>query len=93
VAESYDRITPAMKRHVLRMYRALDPACFSGWEERLHAATGQLPTLVLWGDRDPYIPRRYADRFGGQVRHFKCGHWLQVEQPAMLAAALREFLA
>jgi pimeloyl-ACP methyl ester carboxylesterase len=93
VKESYRCITPGMKRQVLRMYRALDPSCFKGWEDRMRAALANVPTLVLWGDRDPYIPTRTADRFGGDVRHFNCGHWLHVEQAALVAKNLREFLS
>ncbi len=92
VQQSYRRITPRMKQQVLRMYRALPPECFSGWEDRLLAATAKIPTLVLWGDRDPYIPQRYAERFGGRVCHYQAGHWLQIEQPSAVADQLRAFL-
>jgi pimeloyl-ACP methyl ester carboxylesterase len=91
---TYDLLTPATKRMVLRWYRAMDPRHFAGWEEALLALTAQVPTQVMWGEHDPYIPRRYAGRFGqARVLHFPgVGHWLPAEAPAEVAQRLREFL-
>ncbi len=46
------------------------------------------------GDQDPYIPRRYAERFvARQVVHFPAyGHWLPAEAPAKVAEHLLAFL-
>ena len=57
----------------------------------------QLPTLVVHGDRDP-IPlssaRTTADALGARlVVLVDCGHVPYVEQPAVLQAALTEFVA
>lgn len=95
VREVYSRVHPAMKKMVLRLYRATDPEVFAGWEERLLALTAEVPTLVLWGGRDPYIPARYAERFGAdRVRIFPdCGHWLPVEASEDVGRELRSFLA
>jgi haloalkane dehalogenase len=88
-------VTPRMKRMVLRLYRAADPAAFAPWEEKLPALLAEKPALVLWGDRDPYIPARFAERFGAaQVVHLPdVGHWPPVEAPAEVAAHLLRFLA
>jgi pimeloyl-ACP methyl ester carboxylesterase len=87
--------TPAAKKMALKLYRAADPAQFHGWEDQLPALTAQVPTLVLWGDQDPFAARRIADRFGAQaVRHFPdYSHWLPVEAPAEFAQALAAFFA
>jgi len=87
-------VTPAAKRMALRHYRALDSANFRGWEDRLLALTAQVPTIVCWGDRDPYVAPSYAERFGAQeVHHFAdCGHWLPLEAPDALAERLDAFL-
>ena len=93
VRETWARVTPAMKRMVLQLYRATDPEKFDGWEEEMLALTAAVPTRVLWGLKDPYIPARYAERFGtGDVRTFPaCGHWLPVEAAAEVAADLMGF--
>jgi pimeloyl-ACP methyl ester carboxylesterase len=85
---------PAVRQMILRLYRTTDPKGFASWEQKLLALTKKAPTLVLWGDRDPFIAKAFADRFGGQVRHFPDNsHWLPVEAPEAVAEALLEFLA
>jgi haloalkane dehalogenase len=81
------------RRMVLRLYRAMDPGNFAGWEEQLLTVTQDAPTLVLWGDRDPYIPRRLAERFGAAtVRHLPVGHWVPTEVPEEVAAEIAAHL-
>jgi hypothetical protein len=38
---------------------------------------------MLWGEHDPYLPAKFADRFtGARVRRFPdCGHWVMAESP------------
>jgi pimeloyl-ACP methyl ester carboxylesterase len=64
------------------------------WEPRMLAAARQIPTLVLWGEHDPYIPAWVAGRFGtDRIRRYQdSGHWLPAELPDEVAAALRDFL-
>jgi pimeloyl-ACP methyl ester carboxylesterase len=92
--KAYDVMTPAMKRMVLRLYRAADPENLTPWQPGLTALMTRVPAIVLWGDRDPYIDKRFAERFGAsQVHHFPAaGHWLQVEDPAAVADHLLAFL-
>ena len=93
VAEAaYTRVTPAARRTVLRLYRALDPAVFDPWEPRLLAASAQVPTRVIWGERDPYIPARFAERFGTELveRLPGVGHWPMVERPALVAERIAQ---
>ncbi len=56
-----DYKNPAVQRAVLRLYRATELAAVS---EQLHAQLRSLdvPVLVVWGARDPYVPVRYAHR-------------------------------
>ncbi len=93
VDATYDRITPAAKRMALRLYRAMDPEKFRGWEAELLELARRVPILVVWGDRDPYIPVRYAERFGAvEVKRYPdCGHWPHREAPDRLAADLTAF--
>ncbi len=81
IRAAYSFVSPMMKRMVLRLYRATDPEVFIGWEDALLQLTARIPTMVLWGDHDPYIGKNFAERFGAQtVQHFPdCGHWLPKE--------------
>lgn len=84
---------PHTQRAILQLYRAADPERFTGWEEQMLSLTAQTPTLVLWGLRDPYIPARYAHRFGTDRVHLfpHCGHWLPLEAPDAMAEHLLAF--
>lgn len=84
---------PTVKRTILRMYRSVNAQSFVGWEERLTALTATIPTLVLWGDKDPFIAPHCAERFGNaQVEHFPDnGHWLAIEASEVVAQKLARF--
>jgi pimeloyl-ACP methyl ester carboxylesterase len=86
---------PSVRKMTLRLYRSLNPRDLKGWEDKLVALTQQVPTLVLWGDRDPFISPAYADRYGAaQVEHFaECDHWLAIEAPEIVAGRLAAFFA
>ncbi|WP_354699993.1 Haloalkane dehalogenase [Paraconexibacter sp. AEG42_29] len=82
VAEQFDLGT---QRAILRLYRSGDP-------EALVAAGAGLgtiacPTLVLWGDGDPYITPGFADDYGAaipgaEVVHLPdAGHWPWLDRP------------
>jgi pimeloyl-ACP methyl ester carboxylesterase len=94
INRTYDLVTAATKRMMLRWYRATDPRNFVLWEEGLLQLTARVPTLVLWGEHDPYIPARYAERFGTtNVERFAgVGHWLPAEAPKVVADRLLRFL-
>ncbi len=95
IAKTYALIKPAMKKMVLRLYRATNPENFAWWEDHLKSLTARVPALVLWGDQDPYVPKRYAERFGARrVVHFPSyGHWLPAEAPAKVAEAVIPFIS
>ena len=87
-------ISPRMKREVLRLYRARHPDSFKGWERDFLALTARKPTLVIWGDKDPFISKHFAGRFNARrVVHLPdIGHWPPVEAPAACAEAILPFL-
>jgi pimeloyl-ACP methyl ester carboxylesterase len=86
---------PETRRMMLKLYRSVNPKDFIGREDRLHQLTAHVPTLVLWGDKDPFIAPEYAEQFGSaQVEHFpQNGHWLAVESPEIVAQRLATFFA
>lgn len=94
IRRTYELAGPGQRRMVLRHYRAADPALFAPWNSELRALARRVPTMVLWGDADPYIAPRFAEQFGaGEVHHFPgVGHWLPAEDPAAFAAHLERFL-
>ncbi len=83
----------AVKRNVLRQYRAIDPKQFAVWQPKLLELTKRIPMIVLWGDQDPFIPSRFADTFGArEVHHYpNNGHWIAVEAPEEIAAKIAAF--
>jgi pimeloyl-ACP methyl ester carboxylesterase len=95
VRRTWALVSPRMKKEVLTLYRATDPSSFRGWENELLEVTAKKPTLVIWGDRDPYIPSRYAERFGAsEVVHMPdVGHWPPVEAPHETAQLIARFLS
>ena len=97
VRESYalSLAKPETRRMMLKLYRSVNPQDFIEREDRLHTLTAHVPTLVLWGDKDPFITPEYAEQFGSaQVEHFpQNGHWLAAEAPEMVAQRLATFFA
>ncbi len=95
IRHAYAFLSPMMKQMILRLYRATDPEVFIGWEDALLQLTARVPTIVLWGDHDPYIPKQFAECFGAQhVQHFSdCGHWLPKEASDEVSKRLEAFFA
>jgi pimeloyl-ACP methyl ester carboxylesterase len=95
IEETYALMTPRMRKQVLRLYRASDPNKFGSWETDFLALTRTKPTLVIWGDEDPYVEKRFAERFNARrvVHLTDIGHWAPVEAPAECADAIVQFFS
>ena len=94
--KSFQHISPKMMDTVLKLYRAMSPSVFKGWEDKYLALTKTKPVLVIWGDKDPYIPLKfgYAERMAnGQMLHrvADAGHWVAAEEPTLFANYWLEF--
>lgn len=87
-AEAAAAIDRRMLDHILPLYRS-EPF-FGDWA--FTAGTAYPPGLVLWGRDDPYQPaafgRAAAETADAPFLELDCGHWLQVERPGEVAAAL-----
>ena len=65
--------------------------------DTLHALA--VPTLILHGEQDRYVPVSWARRAHGLIRGSElrifpqCGHWLTREKPMEFSRAVVEFLA
>lgn len=77
------------QRAILRLYRSAPPDALASAGAGLDRVTA--PALVAWGDRDPYIPPRfaeaYADALGADARvvHLPdAGHWPWLDRPDLV---------
>jgi pimeloyl-ACP methyl ester carboxylesterase len=94
IVETGRHFGPETRRMVLKLYRATNPENFPGWEDEMLALTARVPTRVIWGMRDPFIPQGFADRFGtNDVHRFDdAGHWVAMEEPDRTARLVLEHL-
>ncbi|MEA2246604.1 MAG: hypothetical protein QOH46_1133 [Solirubrobacteraceae bacterium] len=85
---SWRHFDQGTQRAILRLYR-------SSGEDRLAAAGARLgdiraPALVLWGDRDPFVPPRFADGYAAvlgdaRAEHLPdAGHWPWYDRPDVI---------
>lgn len=93
VLEDFDVGT---QRSILRLYRSAPEDALARAGERLGAITA--PALVVWGERDPYIPtsfaQGYADALGGpsEIEVVPgAGHWPWLDAPEVVTN-VTEFL-
>lgn len=94
-AAIWDQFDQGTQRAVLRLHR-------SAPEDRLAEAGAGLdrltvPTIVIWGERDPWFPASLAEQYGARlpgarvIRVPDAGHWPWLEQEAV-AGEIEEFV-
>jgi pimeloyl-ACP methyl ester carboxylesterase len=89
-------LNPKAKRATLRLFQKMvPPAYFEGVDAALQALMARVPTRVVWGLGDPYIPARYAEAFPGAERELVAdgGHWIPLSAAERVARAVRAVLA
>lgn len=73
---------------ILRLYRSADPDRLASAGERLGSITS--PALVVWGNRDRYIPPRFGPAWAERLPHAQlleapeAGHWPWIDQPELI---------
>jgi pimeloyl-ACP methyl ester carboxylesterase len=89
LAESvFDHFDYGTQRAILRLYRSAPPEVLAGAGERLSAL--DMPALVVWGERDPYIPTRFARDYASALADSelavveRAGHWPWLEDPSVI---------
>jgi pimeloyl-ACP methyl ester carboxylesterase len=98
---SYTRLTDARAQraffHTIRS--VIDPAGQRvSARDRLYLAA-DVPTLIVWGDRDSVIPVEHAHVAhelipGSRLEVFPgCGHFVPIEAPERFVEVLEDFLA
>ena len=89
--------TPEGRAAALEMYRSLDFTQFAPYEGRLREMAR--PTLLLWGEDDPFAPVAGAHRLHDEIPGSELevvpgtGHFVYADAPARCAVSITDFLA
>jgi len=92
----YEDADPAMRRAVLKLYRATDIGALSaGLADKLKSR--RYPALVVWGEGDKYTPVRFAEvqkeYFDAETHVLpRCGHWPMIDEPELVRDLVVKFL-
>ncbi len=80
-------------RTVTRLYQFMYNPIVKLGQRSLGTPAGHgVPTRVLWGARDRYIPMKYARSADEPIRVVEeCTHWLPLERPDIVADEVRAF--
>lgn len=92
IQENYKALTWRNRRMILRFYRALDPVIFKSWEDKLKSVVQSFPTLVIWGEKDTFLPIELSKHFGTDNVHIleDTGHWPMLEQAQEVHKLIRK---
>jgi haloalkane dehalogenase len=88
--------TAGHRRGMLELYRSFDLDELAPYEGKL--AELAVPTLVLWGEQDEYLPRDYAPRFTREIPGAElvlldtARHFLFEDEPERCAQEVVDFL-
>jgi pimeloyl-ACP methyl ester carboxylesterase len=85
----WDQFDQGTQRAILRLHRSIDAPGLS----QAGAELGRLeqPTLVVWGEQDPWLEPEFADAYGRRLpnaaveRVAQAGHWPWLDQPQLTA--------
>ena len=87
-------LVPGNKDCILKLYRSA-VNIGAEWQPDLEKVT--VPSMVIWGREDPYVPlvwaERLAERMHAELVVLECGHWWPYERPAETAEALQRHWA
>ena len=88
--------TAGGRRGMLELYRSLNLDELEPYQGRL--AELEVPALILWGQRDDYLPLDYASRFAGEIPSAElvllesARHFLFEDEPERCAQEVIDFL-
>ncbi len=87
-------LTFSNRRMILKFYRTLNPQIFKGWEDKLLEATRKIPTQVIWGELDSFLPVDLASRFGTDKLHILkgAGHWPMLDNESEVATIIQQHI-
>lgn len=76
------------QRAILKLYRAAPPKVLEEAGERFELLTA--PTLVIWGEQDPYIPTGFGELYAETLPDARleklpdAGHWPWLDRPDVI---------
>jgi pimeloyl-ACP methyl ester carboxylesterase len=83
-----DHFDQGTQRAILRLYRSSPPAVLEAAGERLGSLN--VPALVAWGMKDPYIPARFGRAYADTLPRAEllelpdAGHWPWLDRPDLV---------
>jgi pimeloyl-ACP methyl ester carboxylesterase len=83
-----DHFDQGTQRAILRLYRSSPPAVLEAAGERIGSL--QVPALVAWGMKDPYIPARFGRAYANALPRAEllempdAGHWPWLDRPDLV---------
>ena len=91
IRANYDKLSFKNRRRILDFYRTLDPNVFLGWEDQLLKVTSSIPSQVIWGKKDAFLPASLAKRFGAKHVYVldEVGHWPMLERATEVTELIR----
>lgn len=94
IRKTYSLFKWNTKCMALKLYRAVGPREFKKWEPLMLAAMAKIPTLVLWGNEDPWIPSWVADKLGTKnvIRLEGSGHAVPTDSAKRVSTELLKFV-
>jgi pimeloyl-ACP methyl ester carboxylesterase len=96
LASVLDHFDQGTQRAILRLYRSSPPDVLAAAGRGLGAL--DVPALVAWGMRDPYIPGRFGAQYAAALPHAEllelpdAGHWPWLDRPD-LVTRVTDFLS
>jgi pimeloyl-ACP methyl ester carboxylesterase len=92
IANAFPRNAVAKASSLRQFPKMTAPDFFDGYEAMLASITRTIPTTVVWGTNDPYVPDRYAECFASAevVKLEGVGHWVALAAPDRLAQEIRQ---
>ena len=84
----WDQFDQGTQRAILRLHRSVDERSLAAAGSRLD--TLSQPSLVVWGEEDPWIPSAFADAYARRLpsatveRVAGAGHWPWLEAPQLI---------
>jgi pimeloyl-ACP methyl ester carboxylesterase len=83
-----DHFDQGTQRAILRLYRSSPPSVLAAAGEALGRL--QMPALVVWGMKDPYVPGRFGGEYARALPNAEllelpdAGHWPWLDRPDTL---------
>jgi pimeloyl-ACP methyl ester carboxylesterase len=80
-----DHFDQGTQRAILRLYRSSPPEVLATAGERLGLL--DMPALVVWGEKDPYIPARFGREYASALPNAElvelpdAGHYPLLDRP------------